>query len=375
MFRTATSLVVFALIGCGSQPQTPVLPPPPPPAHVVPPEPVEPSRVEAVPEPVVPQPLADVGCSFGPAKGALISSLGFVIDGVPFARLHGTVAVEVLQVSENGQRAYGIVETESVRLAAEVDARSVRVGHTAEALPIQGWLELRSARIERAKDGTATMLLTLPRKFVPSTPVSSITAACSELTPMSNGRGSTWGDTQLRSGERAPLSLTPGGAPVGTLVQPSGSGRVEGGRQFGGSFDLEAFVPPDLTKLEERGGFVRVRHATESSAVVGWIPKRALDNKSAVTGLLGMLGSGEGGPKNVVCSSDVELLVASKAGRVKVGLLRANRGVPGAARAGGGFEVHLEVDYSPIAYAMNQPTDDVVHAFVGETDAEVCELR
>jgi len=109
---------------CAARPLTPAPAPAASPAPTpsaltaaTPPDATGDARVEVVPEVAEPQPLAQAGCTFGSYEGALVSGLDFVVDGRKFASVAGRAKVETVQVSEDGARAYAIVETYAAPLA------------------------------------------------------------------------------------------------------------------------------------------------------------------------------------------------------------------------------------------------------------------
>ena len=362
---------------CAARPLTPAPAPAASPAPTpsaltaaTPPDATGDSRVEVVPEVAEPQPLAQAGCTFGSYEGALVSGLDFVVDGRKFASVAGRAKVESVQVSEDGARAYAIVETETVRIAANVDPRSVQVGLRAKVDAVDGWLEIRSANILRATGGQATVAIRFPNRFRPVRQRSSVSVPCSDLTLLDEGQPSSWGDVQVRAGKVAELKTRPGGEVVGHVSGPAPNSRSVSL----GSGMVAAIELPDLKKLEERGEFVRVRLAGDSTAVVGWIAKSALDDKAAVAGLLGLLGHGAGlASAHLTCSRDVDLFVESGGNRIRVGTLRGNKSVAASVREEGGFNVHLLDDgLAAIFGTGNAPSERDLNVFVDRQDAAAC---
>jgi len=282
---------------------------------------------------LVPEPLPSPTCTFGPDKGELPSSLVFTVAGQRFATLRGTVTVERLEIAEGNQRAYAIVDDGRVKLAAEVVPGTIRLAPRDDQ-PIDGWLEVRAARIAEAAGGRIRLGIDLPRRFTPITPPA-IERACAELRPVTSMREASHSPyARLVPDRRVPFAARPGGPPVGHLFRskpkphPLHPHVVEAE-----SFSLQ------MRRLGERGSQAQVRVTGGLTSVVGWVPKTAIT--SANVGMLGMLGGPSGGGPRVSCGQDVDLIVASAAGRHRVGQLHAGAAVPADVDADGNILVRL----------------------------------
>lgn len=293
------------------------------------------------------------------------------VGGRRFATVDGKIRLLRLLVAEGGNRAWAEVETESLQLAAEVDPKSLRFAHRPDVDPVDGWLELRAGSIEEASEGQATMSFELPGRLEPATPKASVRIACADLTLWRDGQPSTWGDTELRPGSRTPLAVSPGGDLLGHILTPTKAPPVN----IGGNV-VEVYEPPDIKKLEEKAGFIRVRLAGGSSTVVGWIPKSAVDRSGQRAGLLGMLsGSGRFREATFTCSRDVDLFVDDGQARVRVGVVRANTAAPGRRREDGTIRVDLDTSIGFADLFGNQPRspkDERLYPYVTAEDAASC---
>lgn len=317
------------------------------------------STLGAGPSDVVPAPLPSPACLFERQQGHLRSPLDFVVGGKRFGTLAGEVTLERLEV--DASRAYAIVDDGRVKLAAEVALASVRLG-TRHPEPIDGWLELAAAKVVAASTGKLTVVPNLPSSFTPNEAVS-VDRPCDALTPLApSGEAPPSGDyVRLRAGRRVPLSAVPGGAPVGHLFRPPPPPRPAGSL-LGAINDVDLFSL-DLVRIDERGRHARVRVGGAGGRVVdgaedrvvGWVPKDALEPKSA--GLLGMLtdGTRQRGPL-VRCERDVDLVVHVGGERHRVGRLHAEALVP--VVAADARPIALRLSSSPLAALLDASRGD-----------------
>ena len=104
---------------------------------------------------------------------------------------------------------------------------------------------------------------------------------------------------------------------------------------------LAATIPPNVTKLEERGPHARIRIDGWQASVVGWTATSGLE-PGGVTGILGVLsGKGERSGPKVTCRDEVDLLVPAGGQIHRVGKLHAGARVS-AKRESGHIEVILK---------------------------------
>ena len=207
----------------------------------------------------------------------------------------------------------------------------------------------------------------LPSKLRPATSRTTAQVACSDLTLWSEGRPPAWGDTELKSGSRTPLTTAPGGGVIGHIATPQQAPPVN----VGGS-QVAALELPDIKKIEEKAGSIRVRLGGGSSAAVGWSPKSAVDGSGRMAGVLGMLqNSGVPRDPSFTCSREVDLVVDHEGARVRVGVIRAGAAVAGerrdqAAPTGRSFGVPPHTKerktYASSSYSQRAPTSSSTHS-------------
>ena len=326
-------------------------------------------RVQAIPEVISPQPPDQIACTFGPAQGHLIKPVHFLIGGSRFASIDGLVKLRRLLLADGGQRAWAELETRWVQLSAEVDPKSLRFALSPSSDPVDGWLELRSASVKNASNGQVTVDFELPSRLTPTTPRSSLQSACTELTFLTTDQPSSFGDTELRPGTRTPLTKTPRGDVIGHIETPKRPPRVNTRGNVARIFD-----PPNITKLEEKAGHIRIRLVGGSSAVIGWIPNNALDSPTRSVGIIGLLSSARASEPSFTCSRDVDLIVDYEGAPVQVGLVRANAVALGERRADGTIRVNLKrADVFAGVFRNAQREEPWVDPYVTAEDAQSCE--
>jgi len=202
----------------------------------------------------------------------------------PFAKVDSASAVSVVITEGDASQGARIsLEVLGVRLNGLVAASDLEIHPKAPQL-VAGFAWIGPASVLRwtgAVAGRLTYEVVLPARISPATGPLSGEQACEELSVADGGGDDAVARAMfvgrrsvLRArwsgNERVPLSRAPGQPPLAQLDTRAtcASDEAEG--------ECEAPEPDEVWVFDERAGWVRVAFALETVAVVGWVPKWAV---------------------------------------------------------------------------------------------------
>ncbi|MCW5807156.1 MAG: hypothetical protein KIT31_32670 [Deltaproteobacteria bacterium] len=269
--------------------------------------------------PAAAPPAAPAGtCTIRDGAVQPMSAIALRVEGATFATLTEEVERFELFASTATMR----VETTQVELAGELDLATFGVR---PRQPMRdGWVEVLSSTVDRAKGASASLAVALPEGLKPA--IAYIDVPCAELTSV-EGTGEPAEDGESVVIERpTPLLDAPGGKERARIDPGQGES-----------------VP--ATILERRGGLVRVL-IDGTNPVRGWIAGAAVGTTPGYG--LGGGGVGYGGlgsrPRSITCPAPTPIYVRTKTrGIVRVGHLRPRQtvNVKGEPEVNGPVEIDL----------------------------------
>lgn len=180
----------------------------------------------------------------------------------------GLAPVEAIAFRASGTDATAVVETSDLLLVGEVFLHRVLVAPMDKDLLVDGYLELRRARIAHLAGDRAALAPMVPACVRPGKEPA-LELPCASLALGSAEPSAPAGrPAALRPGSHVELATTPGGTPVATIHTPHDA--------LTETAPDRAAVLPDVRLLERRGAFARIVVREPGTGVVGWIAASAL---------------------------------------------------------------------------------------------------
>jgi hypothetical protein len=202
-------------------------------------------------------------------------SLRLASDTEPFGEISEPQPVVVtIPLGDAAQGAYVSIDLLGVQLDGVISARELEL-YTKRTTSFEGYLWTRRVQWTRGVAGALSIQPQFEEEVHPASAATALERSCDALTldsvadsenedasPIPSGK--TVLQARLRQGERVPISTTPGGVAVALLDTAAQDDESEGVR---------------VAILETRHRFRRVALSLKRSAVVGWIPRAALQPK------------------------------------------------------------------------------------------------
>lgn len=183
----------------------------------------------------------------------------------------GLSPVEAIAFKATTSDATAVVETSDLLVVGEVDLHRVLVAPRERDVLVDGYLEVRRARVAQVIGDRAVLTPLAPTGVRPAV-APTLEVSCASLAVGSIEAGPAVGKpVSLRPGSPVELATTPGGKPVATIQTPEAPPIPRDGDTAEASAVL-----PEVRLLERNGAFARIAVRERWTGAVGWIAASAL---------------------------------------------------------------------------------------------------